>query len=171
MAELGPGQERAVQRPAAKRGWGSRFSRILHAGKLGEPPFLTRANGGHHAWNSARVFNPVGQHPRWPQQLLLPARSMRRLRARASRPQGRHWWGKKRASRADFEAAPCDKKEGYPAVRPDTLRERWIAVAPAQNGGRSSPLATRLPACLPPCVAALVRACIGSALAPASRTM
>lgn len=119
MAELGPGQERAARGPPRERGWGSRFFRLLQAAKLGEPPFLTRANGGHHAWNSARVFNLALVTPP-----LIPMEGL---------PPGRcEGWGRgtptggtplsQRASRASFEAAPSDKKEGYPAVRPDTLR-------------------------------------------------
>lgn len=89
---------------------------------MGEPPFLTRANGGHQTWKSARVFNPVGQRPGGPMNWSSPPG---RCEGFARLPAGRKavtGGGKKRASRATMACVPIDKKEGHPAVKPDTLR-------------------------------------------------
>jgi hypothetical protein len=159
---------------------------------LGEPPFLTRANDGHHTRNSARVFNPVGQRPSWPQALVLPARPMRRLRgalefriADSQKPVPTFWrdalvpagrktvtgGGKKRASRAMTMCVASDKKEGHPALRPDTLLVDLEGRAPAQNGGRSSLPTARFIAGRSACAGALVRAAGASFCVEASRTM
>ena len=83
--------------------------------------------------------------------------------------------GKKRASRAMMASVPIDKKEGHPAVRPDTLLVDAIGAGPAQNGGSSSPLtvphAVRFIAGRSACAAALVRAAGTSFCVEASRTM
>jgi hypothetical protein len=117
MAGLGPGHRTGSI--AARResgGGGADFFGNAVQEKLGEPPFLTRANGGHHAQEFCESFTLC-----WSASPAAPTefgtQPMRK-------PGLRSPWPCERAGPVPV-ASPNDKKEGHPAERPDTLESSF----------------------------------------------